>query len=132
MSAASVSALCEESIFRSCALFSTIGELGLVLLPVGDILFLARAQADFAFTRVHALDADHHGVTQPELVVLHVVLRPGHNGLGQKAGHARLIVAVTFNVPCLMALSATMNETHSLKWTLRIAFYYIASALILS
>lgn len=42
------------------------------------------------------------------------------------------IVAVTFNVPCLMALSATMNETHSLKWTLRIAFYYIASALILS
>ena len=42
------------------------------------------------------------------------------------------IVAVTFNIPCLMALSATMNETHSLKWTLRIAFYYIASALILS
>lgn len=40
------------------------------------------------------------------------------------------IVAVTYNVPCLMALSATLHETHSAKWTLRIALYYIASALI--
>lgn len=42
------------------------------------------------------------------------------------------IIAVTFNVPCLMALSATLNETHSLKWTFKIALYYIASALVLS
>ncbi len=42
------------------------------------------------------------------------------------------IVAVTFNVPCLMALSSTIHETHSFKWTLRIALYYIASALVLS
>ncbi|MBQ8799545.1 MAG: ferrous iron transport protein B [Lachnospiraceae bacterium] len=43
-----------------------------------------------------------------------------------------LIVAVTFNVPCMMAVASTYNETHSLKWTLKIALYYIVSALILS
>lgn len=42
------------------------------------------------------------------------------------------IIAVTFNVPCLMALNSTLHETHSAKWTMRIALYYIASALILS
>lgn len=42
------------------------------------------------------------------------------------------IIAVPFNVPCLMALNSTLHETHSAKWTLRIALYYIASALILS
>lgn len=42
------------------------------------------------------------------------------------------IMAVTFNVPCVMALSATLHETHSLKWTARIAAYYIVSALVLS
>ena len=42
------------------------------------------------------------------------------------------MVAVTFNVPCVMALSSTYQETHSLGWTLKIALYYIATALILS
>lgn len=42
------------------------------------------------------------------------------------------IVAVTFNVPCLMAVASTYQESHSLKWTLRIAIYYIGTALILS
>lgn len=42
------------------------------------------------------------------------------------------IVAVTFNVPCTMAVASTYQESHSLKWTLRIAGYYIATALILS
>lgn len=42
------------------------------------------------------------------------------------------MVAVTFNVPCLMALSSTMHETHSAKWTAKIALYYIATALVLS
>ncbi len=42
------------------------------------------------------------------------------------------MVAVTFNVPCLMALSSTYQESHSLSWTLKIALYYIATALILS
>lgn len=42
------------------------------------------------------------------------------------------MVAVTFNVPCTVALSSTYQESHSLKWTVRIALYYIATALILS
>lgn len=42
------------------------------------------------------------------------------------------ILAVNFNVPCLMALNATLHETHSAKWTVRIALYYISTALIIS
>lgn len=42
------------------------------------------------------------------------------------------IIAVTFNVPCLQAVVSTYHESHSLKWTLRIAVYYIVTALILS
>jgi len=42
------------------------------------------------------------------------------------------ICACTFNVPCVMALSTTYRESHSLKWTARIAGFYIGSALILS
>ncbi|MFP5521057.1 ferrous iron transport protein B [Peptococcus simiae] len=49
-----------------------------------------------------------------------------------KAEALAFIIAVTFNVPCLMALNATLHETHSAKWTLRIALYYVATALVLS
>lgn len=42
------------------------------------------------------------------------------------------IFATTFNVPCVMALASTYRETHSLKWTLRIAAYYTVMALLLS
>lgn len=42
------------------------------------------------------------------------------------------IFAVTFNVPCLMAISSTYQETRSLKWTLRIALYYICASLVLA
>lgn len=42
------------------------------------------------------------------------------------------MIAVTFNVPCLMAVASTYQESHSLKWTVRIVLYYIASALVLS
>ena len=51
-----------------------------------------------------------------------------------KAEALAFIIAVTFNVPCLMALNATLHETHSVKWTLRIALYYVyvAIALVLS
>ncbi|MCP1103206.1 ferrous iron transport protein B [Aequitasia blattaphilus] len=42
------------------------------------------------------------------------------------------IFAVTFNVPCLMAISSTYQETRSLKWTLKIALYYFCAALILA
>lgn len=40
--------------------------------------------------------------------------------------------AFFFNMPCLMALAATAQETHSKKWTIKIALYYILSALIVS
>lgn len=42
------------------------------------------------------------------------------------------IFAVTFNAPCLMAVSSTYQETHSLKWTLSILVYYMLTALLLS
>ena len=42
------------------------------------------------------------------------------------------IFAFYFNMPCLMTMSATVHETHSLKWTLRVAGYYIAVSLILA
>jgi ferrous iron transport protein B len=42
------------------------------------------------------------------------------------------IYAFTFNIPCLMAIASTYQETHSLKWTLRIAGYYIGMALLMA
>ncbi len=42
------------------------------------------------------------------------------------------IFAFYFNMPCLMTMSATAHETHSLKWTLRVAGYYIAVSLLLA
>lgn len=42
------------------------------------------------------------------------------------------IFAVTFNAPCLMAITSTYQETRSLKWTLRILIYYFATSLILA
>jgi len=42
------------------------------------------------------------------------------------------IFAVTFNVPCLMALTSTYQETRSWKWTLRIALYYMGMSLLIA
>ncbi|MBQ7371372.1 MAG: ferrous iron transport protein B [Blautia sp.] len=42
------------------------------------------------------------------------------------------IFAITFNLPCVVALAATYQEIHSAKWTARIALYYTAGALILA
>jgi ferrous iron transport protein B len=42
------------------------------------------------------------------------------------------IFAVTFTVPCVMAMAATYSENRSLKWTLRIAGYYMTTALLMS
>lgn len=42
------------------------------------------------------------------------------------------IFAVTFNIPCVVAVASTYQETHSAKWTLRIALYYLGMALLLS
>ena len=43
-----------------------------------------------------------------------------------------LIFAMTFNKPCIVALAATYQETHSAKWTARIAVYYTVTALLLA
>lgn len=42
------------------------------------------------------------------------------------------IFAITFNLPCVVALAATYQEIHSVKWTLKIAAYYTMTALLLS
>lgn len=42
------------------------------------------------------------------------------------------IFAITFNVPCIVALASTYQEVHSAKWTARIALYYTAGALVLA
>ncbi|MBQ8979068.1 MAG: ferrous iron transport protein B [Oscillospiraceae bacterium] len=42
------------------------------------------------------------------------------------------VFAFYFNMPCLMALSASVHETHSLKWTLKIAGYYVCMSLLIS
>lgn len=42
------------------------------------------------------------------------------------------IFAMTFNMPCVVALAATYQETHSAKWTVRIAAYYTVTALLLA
>ncbi len=40
--------------------------------------------------------------------------------------------ACTFNIPCVMALSTTYRESHSLKWTAKVAGFYVCGALLLS
>lgn len=42
------------------------------------------------------------------------------------------IFAITFNMPCIVALAATYQETHSVKWTAKIAAYYTVTALVLA
>jgi ferrous iron transport protein B len=42
------------------------------------------------------------------------------------------IFALTFNMPCIVALAATYQETHSAKWTSIIAGYYTVTALVLA
>ena len=42
------------------------------------------------------------------------------------------IFAITFNMPCIVALAATYQETHSAKWTTLIALYYTIGALLIA
>ena len=49
-----------------------------------------------------------------------------------KAEALAFMAAVTFNIPCVMALTTTYRESHSLKWTARIALFYVGMALVLS
>ncbi len=49
-----------------------------------------------------------------------------------KAEALAFIFACTFNIPCVMALITTYRESHSFKWTARVALFYIGCALLLS
>lgn len=49
-----------------------------------------------------------------------------------KAEALAFIYACTFNMPCLVALASTHRESHSLKWTVKIALYYTGMSLLLS
>ena len=49
-----------------------------------------------------------------------------------KAEALAFIFACTFNIPCVMALSTTYRESHSLRWTGRVALFYFVCALLLS
>lgn len=49
-----------------------------------------------------------------------------------KAESLAFIVACSFNMPCVMALSATAKEVHSVKWTAKIALFYTVMSLVLA
>ena len=42
------------------------------------------------------------------------------------------MAACTFNIPCVMALTTTYRESHSFKWTAKIALFYVGMALLLA
>ena len=60
------------------------------------------------------------------------VLSQAMTDVVSKAEALAFMCACTFNIPCVMALSTTYRESHSLKWTARIAAFYICGALILA
>ncbi len=60
------------------------------------------------------------------------LLAASMNRVVSKAEALAFIFACTFNIPCVMALFTTYRESHSFKWTARVALFYIGSALLLS
>ncbi len=60
------------------------------------------------------------------------VLGQAMTGVVSRAEALAFMCACTFNIPCVMALSTTYRESHSLKWTARIAAFYVCGALVLS
>ncbi len=60
------------------------------------------------------------------------VLGQAMAGVVSKAEALAFMCACTFNIPCVMALSTTYRESHSLKWTARIAAFYVCGALALA
>jgi ferrous iron transport protein B len=49
-----------------------------------------------------------------------------------KAEALAFLFAITFNMPCVSALASTAKEAHSVKWTMKIAFFYTLTALCIS
>ena len=60
------------------------------------------------------------------------VLGQAMSDVVSKAEALAFMCACTFNIPCVMALSTTYRESHSFKWTARIAAFYVCGALILA
>jgi len=60
------------------------------------------------------------------------VLGQAMSDVVSKAEALAFMCACTFNIPCVMALSTTYRESHSLKWTARIAGFYVCGALVLA
>ena len=60
------------------------------------------------------------------------VLGQAMSNVVSKAEALAFMCACTFNIPCVMALSTTYRESHSLKWTARIAAFYVCGALVLA
>ncbi len=60
------------------------------------------------------------------------VLGQAMSDVVSKAEALAFMCACTFNIPCVMALSTTYRESHSLKWTVRIAAFYVCGALVLA
>ncbi|MCD7947869.1 MAG: ferrous iron transport protein B [Oscillospiraceae bacterium] len=53
-------------------------------------------------------------------------------GAISKAEALAFLFAFWFNIPCIMTLAATAQESHSIKWTVRILAYYIGVALLMA
>ena len=66
------------------------------------------------------------------VVTDNAVLGQAMSDVVSKAEALAFMCACTFNIPCVMALSTTYRESHSLKWTARIAAFYVCGALILA
>jgi ferrous iron transport protein B len=101
--------------------------------------FLAAAMGKEAALGVLAALFNSQGQTAGIWDVISKQAAVSTSGLGNamltgisKAEALAFIYAFFFNVPCLMAVATTLQETHSIKWTLRIAGYYIGVALLMS
>ena len=66
------------------------------------------------------------------VVTDNAVLGQAMSDVVSKAEALAFMCACTFNIPCVMALSTTYRESHSLKWTARIAAFYVCGALLLA
>ncbi|MBO4909279.1 MAG: ferrous iron transporter B, partial [Lachnospiraceae bacterium] len=96
---------------------SSIGKEG--ALGVISALF---AGGDFSGAFFDAMSGDGAASNLSEILLANV----------SKPEALAFIFAITFNMPCIVALAATYQEVHSVKWTARIAAYYTVVALLLS
>lgn len=120
---------------------SVIYAIGQAIEPVTEFFglqwrtFLAFVSSMFAKEAVLGVMAALFGTTDPGLFTAAVGSKGVEFSTGYLIGQIppaealAFLFAVAFNVPCVMTLGATYNETHSLKWTVLIALFYIAMAL---